>query len=393
MDDNNSKKEILNTIIQKANKCSKSTFKKTGKFLESVLSSNKELLKELCVQGLPDDLPALRSLIWKICLNYLSINSEEWTDTLNEKRKLYDYYKNLFKNKLDNEFILLENYDKKTKEEKINLDNKTNKKILEDIVKDINRTRQNFSFFFQPVEKNITLSTQELNDILENRRNCSMNNIKDTYKINITETHADVLSRILFIFSQFAPDVGYAQGMNEILAPIYYIFSSDYEYTNNYAQIEADCFWTFFNLMQKIKCVYISEEEHTQSGIYSKSIILKKLLCIFDNQLYTHLEHFLVDYSFFACRWFILFFAQDFLLVDLLRLWDFIFSEEDLFFNIYFLALSILHIKRDFLLLENFGGIISLLQDISDIQIDDLISNAINIKNQYVNQFINIIND
>ena len=36
-----------------------------------------------------------------------------------------------------------------------------------------------------------------------------------------------ILSRILFIYSKFEPEVSYVQGMNEIIAPIYYTFSFD----------------------------------------------------------------------------------------------------------------------------------------------------------------------
>lgn len=39
------------------------------------------------------------------------------------------------------------------------------------------------------------------------------------------EKHADVMSRILFIYAKLNPGVRYVQGMNEILAPIYYCFA------------------------------------------------------------------------------------------------------------------------------------------------------------------------
>jgi hypothetical protein len=36
------------------------------------------------------------------------------------------------------------------------------------------------------------------------------------------EKHADVIARILFIYAKLNPGVKYVQGMNEVLAPIYY---------------------------------------------------------------------------------------------------------------------------------------------------------------------------
>jgi len=43
-------------------------------------------------------------------------------------------------------------------------------------------------------------------------------------RLNYIETHADVLSRILFIYAKLNPGVRYVQGMNEILAVLYFCF-------------------------------------------------------------------------------------------------------------------------------------------------------------------------
>ena len=45
------------------------------------------------------------------------------------------------------------------------------------------------------------------------------NEDEDTY-----ETHADVLQRILYIYGKVNPEIKYVQGMNEVLAVIYYCF-------------------------------------------------------------------------------------------------------------------------------------------------------------------------
>ena len=38
------------------------------------------------------------------------------------------------------------------------------------------------------------------------------------------ETHADILHRVLFIYAKLNPGIKYIQGMNEVLAVIYYCF-------------------------------------------------------------------------------------------------------------------------------------------------------------------------
>lgn len=38
------------------------------------------------------------------------------------------------------------------------------------------------------------------------------------------ETHADILTRILFIYAKLNPGIKYVQGMNEVLAVLYFVF-------------------------------------------------------------------------------------------------------------------------------------------------------------------------
>ena len=48
--------------------------------------------------------------------------------------------------------------------------------------------------------------------------------------------HYDVLSRLLFIYAKVNAGLCYVQGMNEILAPIYYALMTDPTYTD-YEQV------------------------------------------------------------------------------------------------------------------------------------------------------------
>ena len=385
------KKKILQTIIQKTLNCNNQhTTTLSGSFLECIISQDKEKLKKLCENGLPEDLPILRSLVWKINLGYLPLDSEEWTKTFIEKRKLYDYYKAQFHNLLKNE---LKSFENKSQEEIQELEKTTNKVLLEEINKDVNRTHTTMSFFFQPLDDKKIYSQKEIKNIIENRRNCTNIDINSTYKINIEETHADVLSRILFIYCKFSPDVSYVQGMNEILAPIYYTFCYDKIYDIfDYKEIEADTFWTFYFLMDKIKKVFIREEDENDSGIKGKAKILSKLLKLMDFSIYNHLEKYNIEFSMFSYRWFILFFSQEFLMIDILRLWDYVFSEDNKFKKIYYLSLAILLIKKDDILVSDLSEILDMLQNLKKIDVEYLIHNSQKLEEIYGEKFNKIIN-
>ena len=387
------KKPILQIIVNKILSSPNQTINNSSGFIESLISKNQKNLQIFSENGLPDEIPILRSIIWKINLGYLTINNEEWEKILEDKRNSYIDYKDIFKKKLLEEYKLYQDYDKKSKEEKEKLDKKSNKLLLEQICKDVYRTHNQMDFFFKPTDENIILSQKELNEIMDNRRNCTMKDINDIYKINIKETHADVIVRLLFIYSTFFPDISYVQGMNEIIAPIYYIFSFDKTYgvETNIDYIEADTFWTFNSLMNQIKDNFNHEKDNEKMGITSRIKKLKKMLQILDLQLFEHFEKFKVEYYTFAYRWFILFFSQEFLMIDILRLWDYLFAPNDKFLNCYFVSLAVFELKRDELLVSDLSGILSNLKSFKGLNVEDIIALAKKIKNQYGEIFLQII--
>ena len=392
---NTNKKPILQIIVNKILSSPNQTINKSSGFIESLISKNKKNLQLFSEDGIPDEIPILRSIVWKINLGYLPINNEEWENILSEKRNSYFYYKGIIHKNLLEEYKLFDNYSNMSKEEKEDLDKKTNKLLLEQICKDVNRTHNQMDFFFKPTDENNKLSQKELIEIMDNRRNCSMKDINDIYKINIKETHADVIASILFIYSTFFPDISYVQGMNEIIAPIYYVFSFDKTYgvESSIENIEADVFWTFNSLMEQIKNNFNSEKNHDDTGIGGKVQKFKKMLQIMDLQLYHHFEVFNVEYYTFAYRWFILFFSQEFLMIDILRLWDYLFSSDDKFFNCYFVSLAVLELKRDDLLVSDLSGILSNLKSFKGLNVEEIVSLSKKIKTQYGQTFLQIINN
>jgi hypothetical protein len=207
--------------------------------------------------------------------------------------------------------------------------------------------------------------------------NCTLRNINDTYKINIVMTHSDIVSRILFIYSKFEPIISYVQGMNEILAPIYYCFSFDrISEDQTMDDIEADTFWSFYNLMSHLKVLFDKNEDKKDDGINGKVNRLKNMLKVIDKQLYEHLDNSGFDFSVLAFRWISLMFSQDFLMMDLLRLWDYLFCHENKYQNCYFFCLSIILMKKEQLMKRKVNEIYETFQNIKDLELEDIISNA-----------------
>ena len=338
---------------------------------------DKQKIISLCKDGLPDDLPELRSLIWKINFGYLPLNMDEWNNILSTKRIAYKQYKTSVFAKLEEELKLFDGYQNMSKEDKKALDKKTHKPILEEICKDTNRTHTEMSFFFRPVDKNHTFTQEQLLELVENKRNCTLRNINDTYKINIILTHSDIVSRILFIYSKFEPNISYVQGMNEILAPIYYCFSFDRENDEEpMDNIEADSFWCFYNLMNTFKELFDKNEDKNDVGISGKVKRLKNMLKMIDKQLYDHLEECGFNYSVLAFKWISLMFSQDFLMMDLLRIWDYLLCMDNKYQNCFFFCLSIILMNKEKLMKSKINEIYETFQNIKDLEIENIISNA-----------------
>ena len=140
--------------------------------------------------------------------------------------------------------------------------------------------------------------------------------------------------------------------------------------------IEADAFWCFFNIMYTLKDLFDKTEDKNDNGINGKVKRLKNMLKIIDKHLYEYLDNIQFDFSILAFRWISLMFSQDFLMLDLLRVWDYLFCHDDKYQNCYYFCLSIILMKREKLMKTKINEIYETLQNIKDLAIENIISNA-----------------
>ncbi len=347
--------------------CTKSTSEIASLALGIIKSKDRKKLYEICESGLPDDLPILRAYIWKIILGYLPLDISEWDSTLAKKREEYKIYKKFIKEKLKKEL---------EKKEYTSKDN------LEQIIKDVYRTNTQFSFFFQPTDKNKNFNKEEILNIYNKRKNWDFSNIEEVYKYDNfeNETHTDVLKRILFTYSSILQDVSYHQGMNEILAPIYYTFSYDKLYLEeNEEDIEADSFWSFYFLLNGIK----NNFEENQEGLFYKSEILNECLKIVDEDVYNKLLEKNIKCEFFCLRWFVVLFGQDFDMGDVIRIWDFVFSNENKNYLLFYVCLAVINLRRNVIINGEMNEILQGFQNLRDLMCDDVIFLAVDIRNKW----------
>lgn len=151
---------------------------------------------------------------------------------------------------------------------------------------------------------------------------------------------------ILFVFCKLNPDLGYRQGMHELLAPILWVVERDAVNLGQSSKamgedaviravydadhIEHDAFALFGQVMQNAKTFY---EQTTHAGtdnpmvLRSKRIVFEMLSKV-DPELATHLEKLDIMPQVFLMRWIRLVFGREFPFDDVLTMWDVIFAND-----------------------------------------------------------------
>ncbi|KAG8141954.1 putative TBC1 domain family member 13 protein [Naja naja] len=158
--------------------------------------------------------------------------------------------------------------------------------------------------------------------------------------------------------------------MNEIVGPLYYTFATNPNSTWK-EHAEADTFFCFTNLMSEIRDNFIKSLDDSQCGITYKMEKVYVILKEKDRELYMKLQEQNIKPQFFAFRWLTLLLSQEFLLPDVIRIWDSLFADDSRFDFLLLVCCAMLTLIRGQLLEGDFTVNMRLLQDypISDVHL------------------------
>lgn len=96
------------------------------------------------------------------------------------------------------------------------------KVLWEEIEKDVKRTRVELAFFYMALDPN-KISPADF-DRLEKQAHTKKSDLSRDDVANYIESHSDALARVLFIYASLNSGIRYVQGMNEVIAILYYCF-------------------------------------------------------------------------------------------------------------------------------------------------------------------------
>eukprot|EP00826_Nyctotherus_ovalis_P046976 TRINITY_DN5350_c0_g5_i2.p1 TRINITY_DN5350_c0_g5~~TRINITY_DN5350_c0_g5_i2.p1 ORF type:complete len:420 (+),score=110.05 TRINITY_DN5350_c0_g5_i2:71-1330(+) len=309
----------------------------------------------LCFNGLVEDCRGLRSTVWKLILYYLPPDTSQWLNIMEAKLKEYNEYRETLIPTL------------------IPVDLSGGKEDLwEDVEKDIRRTRSDVAFFIEPVDKRSGIDPGFLYELTQFRK---MELTAEQQK-NYVYTHADILGRILYIYGCRHPQIRYVQGMNEVLAVIYYVFSKDC--IRGYERfVESDAYFSFENMMEELKDSFNMEADMEANGIRAKLKDIENVIERNRKDLWDVLQENSIDINIFAIRWQMLLLCQEFLMPEVVRLWDSLLSDMVRFSFFSYVCLALLVNVEKEILEGGFDEIVNAIRESPEkIEMKDLIKLA-----------------
>lgn len=277
-------------------------------------------LRRLASEGIPDG-AGIRSTVWKLLLGYLPPDRSLWPSELAKKRSQYKHFKedllinpseitrrlemsSLEMNEQDGSPGFLSRSEVSHGEHPLSLGKSSiwnqffqDAEIVEQIDRDVKRTHPDMHFF--------------------------------SGDSALAKSNQEALRTILIVFAKLNPGIRYVQGMNEILAPLFYVFKNDpiEEYA---ASAEADTFFCFVELLSGFRDNFVQQLDNSVVGIRSTITRLSQLLKEHDEELWRHLEMTTkVNPQFYAFRWITLLLTQEFNFPESLLIWDTLLSDPD----------------------------------------------------------------
>ncbi|OZJ03136.1 hypothetical protein BZG36_04639, partial [Bifiguratus adelaidae] len=225
-------------------------------------------------------------------------------------------------------------------------DKQSDAKFLEErsrISKDVHRTDRS-----QPCFAGEDMPNPDVSERLYETTNQGLEDMKD----------------VLVTFNVWNTDLGYVQGMSDLLAPIYAVMGD-----------EAMAFWCFAGFMERVQSNFYRD----QSGMHRQLSLLKDLLAFMDPLLYSHFANHDSLNLFFCFRWLLVWFKREFNWDDTMRLWEVMWTDYECSWWIGFVCLAVLDREREMIMneLTEFDDILKHINELAlKIDLDSTLARA-----------------
>ncbi|XP_021291742.1 TBC1 domain family member 13-like [Herrania umbratica] len=283
---------------------------------------NMRELRRIASQGIPDG-AGIRSTVWKLLLGYLPPDRGQWSSELAKKRSQYKHFKE--------ELLMNPSEITRRLEKSAGCDNDESKSESSGLL-----SRSQITHGEHPLslgKSSIWNQFFQDSEIIEQIDRDVKRTHPDMHFFSgdsqLAKSNQDALRNILIVFAKLNPGIRYVQGMNEILAPLFYVFRNDTD-EEMAAAAEADTFFCFVELLSGFRDHFCQQLDNSNVGIRSTITRLSQLLKEHDEELWRHLEVTTkVNPQFYAFRWITLLLTQEFNFADSLHIWDTLLSDPE----------------------------------------------------------------
>jgi len=150
--------------------------------------------------------------------------------------------------------------------------------------------------------------------------------------------HLQEIYRILLTYSFFNFDIGYVQGMNDLVSILLSVMRD-----------EVDAFWCFKGFMDRVMYNF----DRDQIGMHTQLCQLSEIVKIMDPELYKHLLEVGGTNMFFCFKWLLIIFKREFPPEDVQRIWEVLWSDHFISQHNLFICLAMLLQNKQQILEEN----------------------------------------
>lgn len=214
------------------------------------------------------------------------------------------------------------------------------------------------------IEKDIHRNDRHL-EIFKNNKSSGLNSVEERESspetpdeddewdlANITNVHLFRMREILLTFNEYNVNLGYVQGMTDLLSPIYVVF-----------QDEVLSFWAFAGFMERMERNFVRD----QSGMKKQMLVLNELVQFMLPDLFRHLDKCESTDLFFFFRMLLVWFKREFEWEDVNNLWEILWT--DYFSSQYhlFIALAVLSDNKR-IIIQNLLRFDEVLKYMNDLQ-------------------------
>ncbi|KAK6080237.1 GTPase-activating protein GYP7 [Seiridium cupressi] len=179
-----------------------------------------------------------------------------------------------------------------------------------------------------------------------------------------TNVHMEQMKDMLLTYNEYNKDLGYVQGMSDLLAPIYAVLQDD-----------AIAFWGFQHFMDRMERNFLRD----QSGMRNQLLTLDHLVQFMDPKLYLHLQSADSTNFFFFFRMLLVWYKREFKWMDILHLWEVLWTDYLSSSFHLFIALAIMEKHRDVIMehLKHFDEVLKYVNELSNtIDLDSTLIRA-----------------